>query len=320
MLTDSSGVSEQDVAYYPYGDTRSNTGTADVAYKYTGKEQDDSTGLYFYEARYYDPVLGRFISPDTIVPNPGNPQSLNRYSYVLNNPLRYTDPSGQVPITLGRGEITIPLGDNVGTLTVTSDFGFGYVGSGVPGGQLDITFDPVVYAILGLVPESVRAVLLKFIIEDRPKLYSVSSSGADFSSLANSSGSDSAEVQPLNVPFVVPQTSGAGSRRGEFFIQQPVVAGFLGDGRPRDPSPNPDQSRAFFDVNFDTGSGRFRVNPSCLAAGACFSAFPRGGGNSLDIFQSDNAVIITGTVTNSAVPLFPNIFVPSITFYFKRHC
>ena len=69
-------------------------GTTDVAYKYTGKEQDDSTGLYFYEARYYDPVLGRFIQPDTIVPDPLGPQTLNRYAYVLNNPLIYTDPSG----------------------------------------------------------------------------------------------------------------------------------------------------------------------------------------------------------------------------------
>ncbi|GJL64142.1 MAG: hypothetical protein NPIRA04_27960 [Nitrospirales bacterium] len=95
VLTDSSGASEQDVAYDPYGDTRSNTGTADVAYKYTGKEQDNSTGLYFYEARYYDPILGRFISPDTIVPDPLDPQPFNRYSYVLNNPLKFTDPTGQ---------------------------------------------------------------------------------------------------------------------------------------------------------------------------------------------------------------------------------
>jgi RHS repeat-associated protein len=55
---------------------------------------DSSTGLYFYNARYYDPALGRFIQPDSIVPEPGNPQSFNRYSYVLNNPLRYTDPTG----------------------------------------------------------------------------------------------------------------------------------------------------------------------------------------------------------------------------------
>ncbi|NOZ51180.1 MAG: hypothetical protein GXP37_14225 [Chloroflexi bacterium] len=43
---------------------------------------------------YYAPTLTRFTQPDTLVPNPGNPQSLNRYSYVRNNPVRYTDPSG----------------------------------------------------------------------------------------------------------------------------------------------------------------------------------------------------------------------------------
>jgi len=43
---------------------------------------------------YYDPELGRFIQPDTVIPDLSNPQSYNRYSYVLNNPLRYTDPSG----------------------------------------------------------------------------------------------------------------------------------------------------------------------------------------------------------------------------------
>jgi len=47
-----------------------------------------------YGARYYSPGLGRWISADTVVPEPGNPQALNRYAYVYNNPLRYTDPSG----------------------------------------------------------------------------------------------------------------------------------------------------------------------------------------------------------------------------------
>ncbi len=51
-------------------------------------------GLYFYKARYYDPALGRWTQPDTVVPNPGNPQDLNRFSYVRNSPLRYTDPTG----------------------------------------------------------------------------------------------------------------------------------------------------------------------------------------------------------------------------------
>ena len=46
------------------------------------------------QARFYDPLLGRFLSADTIVPEPGNPQSLNRYSYVYNSPLMYNDPTG----------------------------------------------------------------------------------------------------------------------------------------------------------------------------------------------------------------------------------
>ncbi len=48
----------------------------------------------YYGARYYDSALGRFISPDTIVPNPGNPQALNRYTYANNSPLTYIDSDG----------------------------------------------------------------------------------------------------------------------------------------------------------------------------------------------------------------------------------
>jgi hypothetical protein len=48
----------------------------------------------YFRARYYSPLAGRFISADSIVPEAGNPQALNRYSYALNDPLRYIDPSG----------------------------------------------------------------------------------------------------------------------------------------------------------------------------------------------------------------------------------
>ena len=78
--------------------TGGNTSGTNVAYKYTGKELDSSTGLYFYEARYYDAALGRFISADTIVPRPGNPQDFNRYTYANNNPILYTDPTGHFGI------------------------------------------------------------------------------------------------------------------------------------------------------------------------------------------------------------------------------
>ena len=53
-------------------------------------------GLIYMNARYYLPQIGRFVSPDTMVPEPGNPQSYNRYAYVRNNPMNFTDPSGHM--------------------------------------------------------------------------------------------------------------------------------------------------------------------------------------------------------------------------------
>jgi RHS repeat-associated protein len=62
---------------------------------YTGQRLDESTGgLMVYGARYYLPELRRFISADTIVPGAGNPQNLNRYAYVRNNPVNLIDPTG----------------------------------------------------------------------------------------------------------------------------------------------------------------------------------------------------------------------------------
>ncbi len=94
ITANSNGALYTEQRYYPWGDTRYNSPTTTpTAYQYTGQRKD-ATGLYFYNARYYDPYLNRFISPDTIIPDPANPQSLNRYSYVLNNPLKYVDPMG----------------------------------------------------------------------------------------------------------------------------------------------------------------------------------------------------------------------------------
>ena len=85
--------------YYPWGTIRPGPDNAlPTDYGFTGQKLDVSAGLMYYGARYYDAALGRFIQPDTIVPEPGNPQSLNRYSYVLNNALKYTDPTGHAQI------------------------------------------------------------------------------------------------------------------------------------------------------------------------------------------------------------------------------
>lgn len=66
----------------------------DPSNRYTDQVADLDTGLTYYRSRYYDPQLGRFTQADTIVPGPFNPQAYNRYSYVLNNPFKYNDPTG----------------------------------------------------------------------------------------------------------------------------------------------------------------------------------------------------------------------------------
>jgi RHS repeat-associated protein len=83
--------------YLPYGAIRWESGLWSTDRRFTGQRWEASLGLYDYKARFYDPILGRFLQPDPIVPEPGNPQALNRYAYVYNNPLRYTDPSGHCP-------------------------------------------------------------------------------------------------------------------------------------------------------------------------------------------------------------------------------
>ncbi|HBU69586.1 MAG TPA: hypothetical protein DEE98_04295 [Elusimicrobia bacterium] len=93
LLTDGSGNVVSTTTYTPYGAMYQTSGTS-ASRKYTGQIFDSGTGLYYYNARYYDPLLGTFITPDTIVSNPYNPQNLNRYSYCLNNPIIYTDPTG----------------------------------------------------------------------------------------------------------------------------------------------------------------------------------------------------------------------------------
>jgi len=131
LVTDASGNVTGTMKYYPYGYCRNSTGDLGTDKLFTGQRLDD-TGLYYYGARYYDPTIGRFISPDTFiqwvtgfnavshpltvntiplvlgsigtpqsvypipVPLPIiDPQTLNRYSYVINNPLRYVDTTGE---------------------------------------------------------------------------------------------------------------------------------------------------------------------------------------------------------------------------------
>jgi RHS repeat-associated protein len=91
LITDESGNVVTDVSYTPFGEDILN-GEEDH-FLFTGKEKE-SIGLCYYGARYYNPEIGRFLTRDILKGEIQTPQSLNRYIYCLNNPLKYIDPLG----------------------------------------------------------------------------------------------------------------------------------------------------------------------------------------------------------------------------------
>ncbi|BAP61006.1 hypothetical protein MMKA1_08890 [Methanococcus maripaludis KA1] len=91
LLVNENGNEVERTEYFPFGQVQSG---GSEKYGFTGKENDADTGLMYYGARYYSPEYRIFIQPDTMLPDPYNPQALNRYAYTLNNPVKYTDPDG----------------------------------------------------------------------------------------------------------------------------------------------------------------------------------------------------------------------------------
>ena len=92
-LTTLSSATIASRAYYAYGSERAATGDLQTDRTFTG-QKSDATGLLYYNARYYDPALGTFISPDSLVPNPASVIDHNRFLYARGNPLKYSDPTG----------------------------------------------------------------------------------------------------------------------------------------------------------------------------------------------------------------------------------
>ncbi|QYZ80444.1 RHS repeat protein [Methanofollis formosanus] len=95
-LSDSSGSTVNSYSYDAFGEPDLTTDPVDNDFLFTGEQMDPETGLIYLRARYYDPETGRFISKDPFTGFASVPASLNRYTYVHNNPVRFTDPSGKV--------------------------------------------------------------------------------------------------------------------------------------------------------------------------------------------------------------------------------
>jgi len=96
LITNQSGAIIEQTFFEPFGSVMAG-GTAEDKL-YTGQFSDELTNQYYYGARYYIHSRGQFGQPDSVIANVYDPQSLNRYSYVLNNPYKYIDPTGKEPV------------------------------------------------------------------------------------------------------------------------------------------------------------------------------------------------------------------------------
>ncbi len=94
VVFSSAGALVAESRHYPYGEERWSSGTVPTDYRFTGQLLESDLSIYIMGARWYDPYIARWLSADTVVPNPAQPQGLNRYAYVYGCPVSRTDPSG----------------------------------------------------------------------------------------------------------------------------------------------------------------------------------------------------------------------------------
>lgn len=98
-LTDASGTIQQGYGYDPWGNSTASVGSGGTRnkFRFAGEALDPGTGLYYLRARYHDSTVGRFITRDSLPAIASLPLSANRFTYVDNNPVNLTDPSGYTP-------------------------------------------------------------------------------------------------------------------------------------------------------------------------------------------------------------------------------
>ena len=102
LATDAAGNVLSQERYYVWGSASMMSGTMPTDFQWQNQRRLDEAQagkLYDFNARFFTPVAARFVSPDSIVPNPADPQSLNRYTAIANNPLKFVDPTGQLQIS-----------------------------------------------------------------------------------------------------------------------------------------------------------------------------------------------------------------------------
>lgn len=140
MATDASGNVVWKENYRPYGSKYANlAGSNANSIGFAGKPYDALTGLSYMDARYYDPVLGRFMGVDPAPADPASIHSINRYAYANNNPLRYVDPDGNSPLDvaflvwdLGKLGVAVYTGNPAAIAEASVDVAMSAVGVASP--------------------------------------------------------------------------------------------------------------------------------------------------------------------------------------------
>jgi RHS repeat-associated protein len=132
VATDASGQVLWRESYRPYGErlTNSAASTANDVW-FTSRRQDVDTGLVYMGARYYDPVIGRFMSTDPAGFDEKNVHSFNRYAYANNNPLKFNDPDGRSPFAVIAKETGMMYGAGVVADAVSQYAAWGTVDLGM---------------------------------------------------------------------------------------------------------------------------------------------------------------------------------------------
>lgn len=140
--TDSTGNVVWQEEYQAYGTRIRQQGTVNNSLWYTGKFHEETTGLTYFGARWYDPVVGRFMGVDPAGYQEGNVHSFNRYAYANNNPHRFVDPDGRVPVDT--------IWDGISIVYDVTKIGVGYVLDNprlIQDGSVDLAADTIALAV-----------------------------------------------------------------------------------------------------------------------------------------------------------------------------
>lgn len=138
LATDAAGAVLWKETYRPYGERlNKQAASSNNGLWFAGKPHDDNTGLSYMGARYYDPLLARFVGVDPVDFDPENIHSFNRYAYANNNPYKFVDPDGHSPIDVAflafdLGKLGVAMYTGVGVGPALLDVGSSLVGVASP--------------------------------------------------------------------------------------------------------------------------------------------------------------------------------------------